>query len=184
MAEESKGRDRESSKKGGMIVLIAVGLVIIALLGTIVVLLLRRPAQSNEQIGTELEARGVLVTEDNVEDLLGDEEPSAAEIPLEYTVVMNGTWHFPDGSSPATDAVVENSPFNQTPVYFDVVLADTEETIYESPVIPLGETLREVVLMRDLDAGSYDCVVIYHLVDDEQRTLTTVRVGIVIEIAS
>ena len=75
--------------------------------------------------------------------------------------------------------MVENDPKNTNDVYFDIVLAEDEEkVIYKSPVIPRGGHLEEIVLDEALEAGTYDCVVIYHAVDEEQNTLGTVRIAL------
>ena len=64
-------------------------------------------------------------------------------------------------------------------VYFDVVLAEDEEhVIYSSPVIPRGGRLEEIALDEVLEAGTYDCVMIYHLIDEEQNTISTLRVAV------
>lgn len=94
-----------------------------------------------------------------------------------YTVTMNPTWHFKTGDSASYDAVVINAEDNTNDVYFDIVLEEDEsQVLYSSPVIPLGGQLENIELDETLDAGIYNCVVIYHLVDEEQNTLSTLRV--------
>ena len=93
---------------------------------------------------------------------------------------MNSTWHFPDGSSPSPDAYVENVLSNSNDVYFDVELADTGEVILESPIIPRGSYMKNITLDKDLEPGSYDCVLIYLLVDKDQKTMSTLRMAITI----
>ena len=167
---------------------IVLGAVVIGvLIGVIVAqgILLNRKAPVAEALREdEPEKRPVLVNEQNAEQIaeaLIEEE----RVPVgSYEVVMNSTWRFPDGSAPSENAYVENVPENTNDVYFDVQLADTGETIYESPVIPRGTHLNQITLNRDLDAGSYDCLLIYHLIDEEQRTLRTLRMAITIIVDS
>ena len=93
---------------------------------------------------------------------------------------MNLTWHFPDGSSPSTDVYVENVERNTNDVYFDLLLWETDEVIYESPIIPLGQRLTSLTLDRPLEAGMYPCVVEYHVVDENQNTLGTLRMSVTV----
>lgn len=75
-----------------------------------------------------------------------------------------------------------NSKDNETAVYFDVVRNDTKETIYQSPVIPVGQDLSNITLDQDLEAGDYECTLTYHLIDDEQNTLTTVNMWLMVKV--
>jgi hypothetical protein len=170
------GNQEQSKKgKGGLVVGIVIGsVVIIALIGVIIYLLATRNAQAKD------EPRNVVVTEENAERVLGeiremDEKASVA--PGYYTVTMNPTWHFKeDGTS---DAVVKNVEANTNDVFFDIVLENDEEhVLYKSPVIPRGGELRDIVFEEKLEAGTYPCVVIYHLVDENQETLSTLRVAL------
>lgn len=160
---------------------------VVALLGVIVVLLLNRPAPTvivretspdNNEGRTTL--RGV-VTRENAEEIAEDFMSKPVSVPQYYEVSMNNVWHFPDGASPSTDAFVENSTANSTDVYFDVLMADDEtNVIYASPVIPVGEHVEKFQLERSLDAGTYSCVCVYHLVDANQRTLSTLRMAVTV----
>ena len=60
-------------------------------------------------------------------------------------------------------------------------LADDEnKPILKSPVLPRGSELNNIALDVQLSAGTYDCVMVYHLVDEEQNTISTLRVGFTI----
>jgi hypothetical protein len=39
-----------------------------------------------------------------------------------------------------------------------------------------------IQLDTPLDAGTYDCVMIYHLVDEDQNTVSELRVGLTITV--
>ena len=186
MSEKNAARGGESGQVN--IMLIIGCLVIVALVGVIIALVLnmnREPRVVIVQEEPEVKERAVLVTEDNAEEMIQEmvEEPPA-NVPMYYSALMNTTWHFPDGASESTDAYVGNQEGNETPIYFDVILSDTEETIYQSPVIPLGGTLRNFKLDTDLDAGTYDCVCVYHLIDENQRTLTTLSMAVTVIVES
>lgn len=97
---------------------------------------------------------------------------------------MNSTWYFGDGSQPSSNAYVENVANNSHDVYFDVQLADTGEVILQSPVIPRGAYMEHITLDKDLPAGSYNCIIIYYLVDAEQRVQGDLRMTLQIEVAN
>lgn len=168
-----KDQKQNKTKIGGIAIAIVIVIVIIVLIGIIIYLLQSRNAEPQEE-----EKRSVVITSENVESVLDEiEETQETVAPGYYTVTMNPTWHFASGSEASYDAVVENVEANTNDVFFDIVLeSDEEKVLYESPVIPRGESLKEIVLDEPLEAGTYDCVVIYHLIDDEQNTLSTLRV--------
>lgn len=164
MDEQQEQQEKKKKGKGGLLVVI----VIIVLLGIIIFLLLHNKDDEKER-------RNVLVTPENVESVLeaADEDEMAGY----YTVTMNPTWHFATGDEASYDSAVVNDAGNTNDVYFDVVLAEDEsKVLYSSPIIPRGGQLDAIQLDEPLEAGSYDCVMIYHLVDEEQNTLSTLRV--------
>lgn len=175
---EKKGKGRGSKKPVLIAAVIAVVAVIAVLIGVIVYLVGSRDGKKEKE-------RDVVITQDNIEEAVEDFlETEPVEDPGQYSMSMRFDWVFPDGSSPATNAYVANVDSNTTDVYFDIVLVENEdEVIYESPILPVGSELTDVTLDKDLDPGVYDCVVIYHLVDEAQNTLSTVRVtlGITVE---
>ncbi len=162
-------QEQKKSRKGGILVAI----VIVILIAIIIYLLLPRDEDD--------EKRNVVVTPENVERVL--EKADEAVPDGYYTVTMNPIWHFANGSEASYDAEVENVAENTNDVFFDIVLEeDEEQVLYKSPVIPRGSRLEEIVLDETLDAGTYPCVVIYNLVDEEQNTLSTLRVSLEIVI--
>jgi len=180
----------EKKRDNRFLAVLILGMVVIALLlGAIVFLLLGRQGgadDSQEPLRDSVpEQRAVVVNEDNVEEAVEAlvNEPT---VPVGYyEVSMNFSWSFPDGASPSSNAYVENKPTNTNAVYFDVVLEEDESvTLYESPVLPLGTHINEVTLLRDLDAGTYPCVIVYHLVDDRQETISTLRMNLEIVVNS
>lgn len=172
MSEEKKS---QSNKKGGKIALaICIGIIII-LLGVTVYLLLNR--QEDEPVN-----RNVVVNEDNVEDVLAQLEQREPVPVGYYEAIMNSTWNFAAGDAVSDNAYVENAESNTNPVYFDVTLADTEETIYESPILPVGTHLDEIKLDTNLPAGTYDCILTYHLLDEENRSISTLKVTVTVNV--
>ena len=167
-----------SKGSNGLKIAIAVGVVvIIALLGVIIFLLVGRGKE-------EPEKRNVVVSQDNVEKVV---EEMAAEAPVQtgyYEASMNTTWTFTTGSDVSEDAYVANVEGNTNDVYFDVVLAeDEDQVIYKSPVLPRGSELENIALDTPLEAGTYPCICVYHLIDENQKTISTVRVGITVVVS-
>ncbi len=174
----STGDKTTQGKKGGVKIVAIIGvLLVVAVVVVIVVLLVNKNGQKAD------EKRNVVVTTENVEELIEQLDSEEAVAPGYYTVTMNNVWHFANGTAVSDDAYVENIPGNTNDVYFDLFLAEDEENaIYESPVIPRGAKFEEVKLDKPLDAGTYDCVMIYHLVDENQDTISTLRVTVTLNI--
>lgn len=176
--------DQKSGKVNkGLIVICIIALIVIAVLAGVIVVISRSKDTGDSAEDAE-EKRPVVVVEENAEEvaeqILNRKEPEG--VPFHYQVTMNSTWEFEDGHSESENAYVANSKDNETPVYFDVIRNDTKETIYQSPVIPVGEELGNITLDQDLDAGDYECTLTYHLIDDEQNTLTTVNMWVMIQV--
>lgn len=171
VAEKAAKRTNEKTGRGGRIALLVCIGVIVVLLCTVIFLLLKKEDDESETAN-----RGVVVNSSNVEkvaeQMIEDFDPVPAG---SYEVTMNSTWYFADGSASSDNAYVENANSNVSDVYFDVTRSDTGETIYSSPVLPVGTYLEDITLDTVLPAGSYDCVIIYHLLNDEGNTQSTVR---------
>lgn len=170
-ASSNQARKR---KKGGLkgIGIFILIVIILILVGVIAFLLLRKP---------EEERRNVVVTPDNVEEVIDQMKDEEFVEPGYYTVTMNYDWHFTTGDAVSSDAYVENATENTNAVYFDLFLvSDEENAIYKSPVIPVGSSLRDIAFDTALDAGTHDCVMVYHLVDDDQNTISTLRVTVTV----
>ncbi len=174
---ESNSSDKKGGKKTvGIIVLV---LIILFLIGVIIYLVFPREE--------EKETRNVVITPDNVQEVLEQMSAQPEEkTPVGYyTVTMSFDWHFASGDAVSPDAYVKNEASNSHPVYVDVFLeGDMENAIYKSPIIPLGSSLENIALDVPLDAGTYDCVAVYHLVDEEQNTVDTLHVTLTLIIES
>lgn len=172
MSDKSAEQMQEPGKKNKKII-VAGTLIIIALLVVIAVLLMRGKEEEPQ--------RNVVVTRDNVDEVVDEMMEQEYVEPGYYSASMSNVWHFATGDAASEDAYVENVEENTHDVYFDVFLADDEENaILESPVLPRGSELKEITLDKSLDAGTYDCIMIYHLIDEDQNTVSTLRVGLTI----
>ena len=159
------------------ITIIILGLVIAVLAAVIIVMVLRGKKDTPAQTPEEPEKRSTLITEDNADEVLQEMADREYVEPGYYNVRMNTEWHFSSGDAESEDAYVENSEMNTNDVFYDVVLAEDEsQVLYKSPIIPVGSSMHQVKLDKKLDAGTHDCILIYHLVDDKQETISTLRV--------
>lgn len=139
-------------------------------------------ALGKESKPVEEEKRNVVVTTENVDEViaqLSEEE----KVPVgSYEASMNSEWRFADGDAVSENAYVENSVRNQNTVYFTVELKDDGRVIYKSPYLVPGSKLTNIKLDTSLDAGTYDTVLTYHLVDDENQEVSTVKLAVTITI--
>jgi uncharacterized protein YxeA len=173
-ANEQTGNGGKSNK--AVVILLGIIIVLlIALIGVFAALLLKKEAPKEEP----QEKRSVVVTKDNVEETVENMLAEEYTPPGYYEATMSTTWHFRTGDAISTDAYVANVKSNTNDVYFDVFIGDEEvNPIYQSPIIPLGGELDEIKLDTPLDAGTYDCLLVYHLVDDQQNTTSTLNMGV------
>jgi hypothetical protein len=112
-----------------------------------------------------------LIDENNVAEIQELIEEKVAKGMFE--TYMNTTWRFPDGKSASSNAVMGNSGANAYPFWFDVALKDTEEVVYTSSLLPVGTTIKQIVLAEALDKGEYDAIVRIHMVDENNEPLDT-----------
>lgn len=168
----SKQKESNDGRKGGKIAIAVCVVVIVALFGVVIYLLLGKKEESVR--------RNVVVNKDNVDEVLEQlEDPVPAG---SYEVKMNSTWNFARGDAPSDNAYVENAEANTNSVYFDVTRTDTDETIFESPILPVGSHLENITLDSSLPAGTYDCLVTYHLLDENEESVSTVKLTLTINI--
>ncbi len=147
-AAELTPEEVKKKKRKKIIIIVCILLIIIA---AIVIYFLTRP-------------KGI--TEGNYKQIMEDMENEVQEGYFE--TYMNTDWTFPDGTSETTDAILGNSPNNKKPIRCEVRLADTDEVIFKTDVMPVGTELPPFKLDVDLDAGTYDAVCEVYLLDEEK----------------
>lgn len=163
----------KTDKKDKKIIIIGICILFIILIGVIIFLVTREKEEDTK--------RNVVVTKDNVEEVIDGMLDEEYIEPGYYSASMSTEWHFATGDAISEDAYVENLVENTNDVYFDVFLADDEDDpILKSPILPRGSQLEDIALDKALSAGTYECVMVYHLVDEEQNTVSTLRVGLTI----
>lgn len=171
--EHSSKSQRGGSGKMGILVGILV-VVVIALAGA-VIFLMTRPEEVEEDVTS---GRGTVITEDNVSEV-EEQAETAEQVPENhYVTSMSIDWHF-DGTT-STDAYIANAVENTRTVYCDLYLKDSGEMIYSSPYIPVGEELKGVTLDKELEPGTYDTILVYNLVDDDEKVLSTLSIALTI----
>jgi hypothetical protein len=177
------GSNSGKGGKGLVVGIVVAVIVILALVGVIIFLVLTKSKDAPAPIAEEQteERRNVVVTPDNVEEVIEKMNEEQFTEPGFFETSMTNVWHFTNGKATSQDAYVANVVNNTNDVYFDIVLeSDESKTIYKSPVIPRGSSLEQIALDTPLEAGTYECVMIYHLVDENQKTISTLRVGITV----
>ena len=106
------------------------------------------------------------MTEGNYKQIMEEMENEVQEGYFE--TYMNTEWTFPDGTSETTNAILGNSPNNKKAIRCEVKLADTDEVIFKTDVMPVGVEIPPFKLDKDLDAGTYDAVCVVYLLNEEK----------------
>jgi Na+-transporting methylmalonyl-CoA/oxaloacetate decarboxylase gamma subunit len=185
MNSEVQNIENKEKGDGKKKLLIGIVIAVIAILLCSVVAmasLLAKTNKAGEKAEEPKEEPRKVITPDTAEEVVEEilsEEP-LSNVPSSYTVTQNGTWTFENGDAETKDAYVANDIENETPIYFDLIVDETEEIIYSSPVLELGAELDSFKLDKHLEKGTYNCTVLYHLIDEDQNTLTTTRIGVTV----
>jgi len=175
LMSETNKTTAERRKLSPSLIVAIVAIVLVLVLAVVLVLVLTR-----KEPEPEVQGKATIVTEENVQDIM--QSVSEPNTDASYTVTMTNEWTFEDGKASAQDFYVKNTENNSRTVYFDLLLADTNELIYSSPYIPVGESMDTITLDKELEAGDYNVIMTYHLVDDDKTEITTVSVTVGIHI--
>lgn len=168
VAKEEQEISIGGKKKKNKVIFLTCIIIILALCAVIFYLVYAKKSENKEK------RRNVVVNESNIDDAVKGLQEGTAPAGS-YVVTMNNDWVFQNSDTPSKNAYVENALENTNSVYFDIIRSDTEETIYESPIIPVGSHLEEITLDKKLSAGKYDCVIVYHLLDENDKSAGTLR---------
>lgn len=170
MSNQEKSENHSKKKK--VIIIIAFVVLFIALMVCILLLLKRDEEKDPLNRG--------FVEEDNTDTIMDNMADKVAEGMFECK--MSTSWTFDDADSVSPNAYVANVENNRHTIYFDVYEAETNELLYSSPLIPVGEELNKVKLDKKLPAGDYEAVVMYTLVDENEEEVSTVGFNITISV--
>lgn len=170
---QTEQRDKSRKKP---LVIAAFGAMAVAL-GVCIGLLLTRPAAEVPEETRSALDRG-FVDDNNADSIMSEADDKVAEGMFECS--MTTTWTFEDGTAVSPNAYVENVEANRHTIYFDVVEDATGETLYSSPLIPVGSELKNIKLEKELPAGTHEATVMYTLVDENNEEISSVGFRITI----
>lgn len=162
----------QKEKKFQRTIIMVLAALVLALLVIVVFLVIH--SKTNNDTDKKQIQRDYVVTKDNVDDIKQQLQEPVSD--AYYTVTMTTEWNCSAATNEVADAYVANSTENTRTVYFNLLLPDTNEVIYSSPFIPVGEELRGLTLDQALPEGKNSVWVEYHLVDENEQELTTVTV--------
>lgn len=134
-------------------------------------------------VGNKVEPN-VVVTPDNVQEIIAEAKKKEEDrVPVgSYEVNMNYDWTFDNANATSSNAYVGNSVNNNHTVYFTITLENSEDIIYKSPYIPIGSYMKNITLNSNLEVGTHNAVVKYHLVDEAYKDMYSVSVAVTITI--
>lgn len=147
-------------KKKSTIIIACILFILIAIIGVLVFLLLGK----RESGGSAENSGSYMIEEDNYQQIMDDMRDEVREGYFE--TYMNTVWTFADGTSETKDGILGNSPNNTKAIRCEILLADTEEMLFSTGVIPVGAQVPPFKLDVDLDAGRYDAVCMTYLLDE------------------
>lgn len=175
MSENGQKSNKESASnnKNGSKIVIIILLILILVAAGVIIYLLTRPANN-----PDVPNRATVITEDNVSDVLDDMNSTVEDGYYEASQTIE--WNF--NGTKSSDAYVANKTTNTRTVYFDLRLQRDGEIVYSSPYIPVGSELKGIELDHTVESGTYDGVVTYHLVDDNEQEISSVNVGILVNV--
>lgn len=180
---DSDNNGRNKTIAGPIIVALAL---VVIVMGAVIGFLLGQNRNSGNEIETRRETRQVtdsvrtVVDEESARNVMDEMREEVVEGMFECQMSMN--WTFDNGAAESRDAYVSNSVNNTHPILFDVYLNDTQELVYSSPVLPVGASLTNFKLDKELPAGEYEATVMYELLTDVETQETVSSAGFVITI--
>lgn len=80
-----------------------------------------------------------------------EEKPTVPQI----KIAGFSSWHVSAGQTDSIPIVLKNPDGNPCYFSFAIVLADTEEIIYQSDMVPPGEAIRKISISKPLAEGTY-----------------------------
>jgi len=139
-----------------------------------------REPEQNQAPRDIIGGRGMLMTEDNYEEVFDSLVQPADD--SHYLVNMSMDLAFDTWSMSSRDTFIRNDARNLRTIYVDLYLDNEDgslgELIYSSPYIPVGRELNNFSLDREVTAGYYSATLVYNLVDDEYEHITELVLGV------
>lgn len=173
---------QEGKKLSATQIILIIGFACVIVAVAIVGFFIYKSMQPGQQEQPEpAETGSLVVDESNLESIAEDMQSKVDDSMFETS--MNVVWNFPDGTSPSDDAYVANAGSNHYAISFEVLL-DGTEVIFTSGVIPVGNRIKEIRLDKELPAGSYDAVCMYHLLREDGTENSSFGVNIILNVNS
>lgn len=148
-------------------------ILVIAIIGLIVFFLFRDKGKN-----TKVTDKPTLITEENAGQVLGDLEDDSADTMFNCRMTYN--WSF--NGKKSENAYVANTDYNHYPIYFEVRDDDSQKIIYKSATIPVGSEVNGITLEKKLSLGTHPATVIYHLVDEDGKEVSSTAFTITIQV--
>lgn len=117
----------------------------------------------------------------SVEEIQADLNAQVEEGMITMSMNLEPRFHLLRGNSEG-DLLIANDAANRHPQIVEIVREDNGETIYTSPVIPVGKYINSDKLDAALSAGDYPCIAYFHAVDESGAVLGTGAVRITVHI--
>lgn len=87
-----------------------------------------------------------------------EEKPTVPQI----KIAGFSAWHVPAGQTENIPIALKNPEGNPCYFSFSIVMADTEEILYRSDMVPPGEAIRKISISKPLTAGTYSAKILIH----------------------
>jgi nitrogen fixation-related uncharacterized protein len=180
-----KKKENDKNQNKTIIIIVAISaVIIIALVGVIAFLAGKKQGGDKDDSKSQRAVAGgqvrMVVDEESASNVMDEMRQEVQEGMFECQMSMS--WSFENGQAESKDAYVANSTNNTHPIYFDVYLKDTEELIYSSPILPVGTSLTDIKLDKELPAGDYKATVMYTLLKDMDSQEAMSSAGFVISL--
>jgi len=164
----------ELSPKGKVIIISMIALFCIVI-GLLLFFLLRDQPEEIQEIQTP--TGNIIINPNNLDDIVGSLTEQIER--GMFNTYMNTTWVFPDSNSPSSNAVMGNSPSNNYPFWFDLVIGNEE--VFKSSLLPVGSQLKEIILNADLPPGEYNAIMDINMIDENNQPVQSdMKFGITI----
>lgn len=179
---EGSAENQIVKQKSNKLVWVFAAIIVLLLIAVATLIFAFVHAQKDDNVSGAGSIRGIVTNEQDARELYEAMKGEKVQRGYFRTEMTNG-WIFPNGTSPSENAYVGNASANTRPMYFDVILDETGETIYSSPVVPVGARVDNIVLDKNLPAGDYNCTMVHHFLDENYvETGATVNLGISITV--
>ncbi len=166
-SKNQKPTPKKKSNNRTILIIIGILLVIAVIVG------LLRGCQNEQPIDTGTTPTGIIYDDNAVEGGWNEADTDKIIASLNeqveegmINISMNTTPNFANGTSTGNLMIV-NESINRYPQVVEITRNDTNELIYKSGAIAVGNKIENAKLSVDLDVGTYECTALFYNVDPE-----------------